>query len=110
MKESIVTNVPAMGKRFSVMEDEVEAARAYLYILKNDLHVEPFGLLEDVFVDDNMRGQGIGTDLIKKVIKAAEEAGCYKLIATSRKERSKVHELYERLGFVEHGKEFRINF
>ncbi|KKU81503.1 MAG: hypothetical protein UY07_C0016G0002 [Parcubacteria group bacterium GW2011_GWA1_47_8] len=92
------------------MEDKVEVARAYLYILTNDLHVEPFGLLEDVFVDDRMRGQGVGTDLIKKVIKAAEEAGCYKIIATSRKERGKVHALYERLGFVEHGKEFRINF
>jgi len=37
-------------------------------------------------------------------------AGCYKLIATSRTSRPKVHELYQRLGFENHGVEFRMNF
>ena len=41
---------------------------------------------------------------------AAREAGCYKLIATSRTSRPKVHELYQRLGFESHGVEFRMNF
>lgn len=35
---------------------------------------------------------------------------CYKLIATSRTSRPKVHELYHRLGFTQHGVEFRIDF
>lgn len=85
-------------------------ARAYLYIMKNDLHKEPFGLMEDVFVDENLRGQGIGTELVKKVIKTARENKCYKLIATSRHENPRVRVLYERLGFKNHGLEFRIDF
>ncbi|MEO0537352.1 MAG: hypothetical protein AAF215_26285 [Cyanobacteria bacterium P01_A01_bin.123] len=35
---------------------------------------------------------------------------CYKLIATSRTSRPKVHDLYQRLGFTQQGFEFRIDF
>jgi GNAT superfamily N-acetyltransferase len=101
---------PARGIRFSVADDGREIARAYLYVLSNDLHAAPFGLLEDVFVDESQRGGGVGTALVKEIIAAARELGCYKLIATSRTSRPKVHELYERLGFEKHGVEFRINF
>jgi GNAT superfamily N-acetyltransferase len=67
-------------------------------------------LLEDVFVDESQRGSGLGTALVNEVITAAQDAGCHKLIATSRTSRPKVHELYERLGFEKHGVEFRMNF
>ncbi|HET7132518.1 MAG TPA: GNAT family N-acetyltransferase [Gammaproteobacteria bacterium] len=100
----------ARGIRFSVAGDGGEIARAYLYVLTNDLHAAPFGLLEDVFVDESQRGGGVGTALAKEIVAAARELGCYKLIATSRTSRPKVHELYERLGFEKHGIEFRISF
>ncbi len=100
----------AKGVRFSVNADGREIARAYLYLMTNDLHDAPFGLLEDVHVDESQRGGGIGSALVKEVVAAARELGCYKLIATSRTSRPKVHELYERLGFEKHGVEFRINF
>jgi len=100
----------ARGIRFSVLGEGGEVARAYLYVMTNDLHEAPFGLLEDVHVDESQRGNGVGTALVKEVIAAAQEVGCYKLIATSRTSRPKVHELYERLGFEKHGVEFRINF
>jgi GNAT superfamily N-acetyltransferase len=77
--------------------------------MHNDLHAAPFGLLEDVFVDESARGGGVGTALVRDVIAAAKEAGCYKLIATSRASRPKVHALYERLGFENYGVEFRMN-
>jgi GNAT superfamily N-acetyltransferase len=100
---------PARGIRFSIGDERGEVARAYLYIMRNDLHDVPFGLLEDVFVAESERGSGLGTALVKEVIAAAREAGCYKLIATSRVSRPKVHELYERLGFASYGIEFRLN-
>jgi len=100
---------PAEGIRFSISGAEGEIARAYLYVMTNDLHAEPFGLLEDVFVDESQRGSGLGTALVQEVIAAAREAGCYKLVATSRASRPKVHELYERLGFANYGVEFRMN-
>ena len=100
----------AKGIRFSIDADGREVARAYLYLMTNDLHAEPFGLLEDVYVDESQRGSGLGTAIVKEVIAAARELGCYKLIATSRASRPKVHELYERLGFEKHGVEFRITY
>jgi GNAT superfamily N-acetyltransferase len=100
----------AKGIRFSISDGGREIARAYLYLMTNDLHDAPFGLLEDVYVDESQRGSGLGTTLVKAVVAAAEEAGCYKLIATSRTSRPRVHELYERLGFERHGLEFRMSF
>jgi len=100
---------PAQGIRFSISTDTGEVARAYLYVMSNDLHRAPFGLLEDVFVAESQRGSGLGTQLVREVIAAAREAGCYKLIATSRAARPRVHELYERLGFQNYGLEFRLN-
>ena len=99
----------ARGIRFSITGENGEVARAYLYLMTNDLHDAPFGLLEDVFVAESERGSGLGTALVNEVIAAAREVGCYKLVATSRASRPKVHELYERLGFANYGVEFRMN-
>ena len=102
--------VKSRGVKLLMKDKGKEVARAYLYILKNDLHKEPFGLMEDVFVDEKYRARGIGTLLVKEVIKEARKSSCYKLIATSRHERGKVHGLYIKLGFKDYGKEFRMDF
>ena len=101
--------VGGFGIRVSCKNKSREAGRAYLYILKNDLHEEPFGLIEDVFVNEDFRCQGVGKFLICKALKIAAEHSCYKVIATSREERGEVHKLYERLGFEKYGIEFRMN-
>lgn len=103
------SNAEAKGFRISVMDNGVEVGRAYIYVMQNDLHDQPFGLMEDVYVDTACRGRGIGSELVGRVIEVAKEANCYKLIATSRSSRLKVHELYQRLGFTQHGIEFRID-
>lgn len=89
--------------------DGREVGRAYLYVLRNDLHLEPFGFLEDVWVDEDHRGQGIFQEIMRKVIARAREHGCYKIVATSRYDRPRVHTLYKRLGFADYGVEFRMN-
>lgn len=97
------------GVRLFIRRDDREVARAYLFLVWNSLHDAPFGLLEDVYVDETSRGRGLGTEIVNAVIKEAKARGCYKLVATSRHTRPKVHELYLRLGFKDHGKEFRID-
>ena len=98
------------GIRLFINRNGKEAARAYLFLMWNSLHDAPFGLLEDVYVDESLRGQKLGTEIVNAVIAEAKARGCYKLIATSRHTRPRVHELYARLGFRDHGKEFRIDF
>jgi len=95
--------------KFEYMIDEKIIGRAFLFIIYNDLHQKPYGLLEDVFVEEEYRSKGIGKELIKRVIEKAKEIGCYKLIATSRFEREMVHKLYENLGFKKWGYEFRLD-
>lgn len=101
--------ISASGIKFFIEKEGKEIARAYLFMMRNDLHEEPFGLLEDVFVEEEYRGQGLGTQLVKAVFEAAKTK-CYKLICTSRHSRPKVHELYQKLGFKNHGLEFRMDF
>lgn len=102
-------SVDAHGIKLYIEDGDKEIARAYLYILKNDLHEKPFGLMEDVFVGEEYRSRGLGSKLVKEIIKAARQNNCYKLIGTSRNERPKVHALYSRLGFKDWGKEFRMD-
>ena len=83
--------------------------RAYLYLIKTDVHVEPYGYLEDVFVEESKRGQGVGTKLIQAAIDEARVRGFYKIIGTTRHEKSGVHAFYEGLGFENHGLEFRMD-
>jgi len=101
--------VRAKGRKFTCREGGKVVGRAFLYVLRNDLHDQPFGLLEDVFVDPACRGKGLATTLVQNVIAEARKRGCYKLVATSRHERAKVHDLYFRLGFKSRGIEFRMD-
>ena len=101
----------AKGIRFSIDKEGREIAHAYLYLLTNDLHATPFGLLEDVHVDSSHRGTGMGRDLLSSVLERARIEKCYKLIATSRDDgtRQSVHDWYIRLGFRDYGTEFRMD-
>jgi GNAT superfamily N-acetyltransferase len=102
--------VPAEGMRFAVNEDGQELGHAYLYLIKNDGRSSPCGLMEDVFVAESARSKGVGTKLVKLVIEEAKKRGCYKLLGTSRYARPEVHAWYEKLGFKDYGKEFRMDF
>lgn len=87
-----------------------EIGRARLVLIENDLHEEPYGLLEDLYVAPTYRSAGIGGKLHDAVLKKAREQGCYKLVGTSRNDgtREAVHAWYERLGYARHGIEFRM--
>jgi ribosomal protein S18 acetylase RimI-like enzyme len=62
----------------------------------------PTGLrawIEDVVVDNSVRGKGIGTALTRKAIDIAKEQGARTVDLTSRPSRQAAHNLYEGLGF-----------
>ena len=95
--------------RLSAHEGSEELGAMYLYLIRNDSHKEPYGLLEDLFVKEKHRKRGIGTTLVKEAIAEAKHLGCYKVLATSRMERENVHALYEKLGLKKYGYEFRMD-
>ena len=97
----------AKAVKFEFKAGKKIVGRAFLYVIKNDLHKKPYGLLEDLFVEENYRGRGLGTALLLAVIQEAKKRKLYKLIGTSRTFRKSVHKLYEKYGFKKWGFEFR---
>ncbi len=64
----------------------------------------PTGLrawIEDVVVDEDARGQGVGRLLNERALEIAREAGARTVDLTSRPSREAANRLYQRLGFVE---------
>ncbi len=62
----------------------------------------PTGLrawIEDVVVDEGVRGQGIGAALNQEALKVARDQGARTVDLTSRPSREAANRLYQRLGF-----------
>lgn len=99
----------SLAVKFEIKNGKETLGRAYLYIIKNDLHKNPYGLLEDLFVEEQYRRQGLGKKLLFAVIAEAKKRKLYKLIGTSRTSRTGVHSFYKKYGFKKFGYEFRID-
>lgn len=57
--------------------------------------------IEDVVVDENARGKGVGQLLNERALEIAHDAGAKTVDLTSRPSREAANRLYQRLGFVE---------
>lgn len=56
--------------------------------------------IEDVVVDEQRRGAGIGASLINRALEIAKSLGARSVDLTSRPSREAANALYQRLGFV----------
>ena len=64
----------------------------------------PTGLrawIEDVVVDDAIRGGGVGAALVRQAVARARDAGAQTVDLTSRPSRQAANRLYVREGFVQ---------
>lgn len=95
--------------KLEIKDGKKVVGRAFLYVIKNDLHKRPYGLLEDLFVDEAFRGRGLGKALLAKILAEAKRLKLYKIVGTSRTSRAAVHAMYIKFGFKKYGYEFRIN-
>lgn len=64
------------------------------------------GVIEDVVVREDCRGQGVGEQMIRFALERGKEAGCYKVALSSNVKRERAHHFYESLGFERHGYSF----
>jgi ribosomal protein S18 acetylase RimI-like enzyme len=55
--------------------------------------------IEDVVVDSNARGRGVGEALTQEALQLASERGAQTVDLTSRRSREAAHKLYEKVGF-----------
>jgi GNAT superfamily N-acetyltransferase len=67
-------------------------------------------VLEDVVVDNRLRGQGIGKQMMDFARRICLDKGCYKLTFSSNRNREAAHRFYESLGFRRHGISFYVDY
>jgi len=72
-----------------------------LTLVRFPLPTGPRARIEDVVVDGEARGQGVGAALTAEAVRLADESGVRSVDLTSRPEREAANRLYRRLGFQE---------
>ena len=70
---------------------------------------KPSGLVEDVVVDESLRGHGIGREMMLFAMEYCRTRACYKLALSSNLKRTEAHGFYETLGFRKHGFSYAID-
>jgi ribosomal protein S18 acetylase RimI-like enzyme len=80
-----------------------------LLVMDNLAHMgAPSAVVEDVCVDEPLRGQGIGRAMMRFAMEFARQHGCYKLALSSNVARESAHAFYRSLGFEQHGLSFHV--
>jgi len=65
--------------------------------------------LEDLVIDEQYRGQGLGTKLLDFACEHAKQAGCTALTLDCGIQRLESHEFYKKRGLKNDGLNFKIN-
>lgn len=95
-----VIDVPKRGFFLVAQRDGVTVGVAYVSFIWALEHGGPAAWLEELYVVPEHRHEGIGTQLLRAVIAAAEAAGCAALDLEIDSDHERVRSLYERHGFA----------
>lgn len=88
------------GLYLFVMEVESRlVATAYLNVIPNLTRAaSPYAVIENVVVDEAVRGTGIGKAIMAEALNAAWAAGCYKAMLLTGSRRPGTHAFYRACG------------
>jgi GNAT superfamily N-acetyltransferase len=91
-----------------LVESAGQVVGTYTLLIIDNLghHGTPAGLVENVVVIPEARGQGIGEAMMIHARDLCHRAGCYKLALSSNAKREDAHRFYDRIGFARHGYSF----
>jgi GNAT superfamily N-acetyltransferase len=89
------------GLRLFVLEaDGAVAATTYLNIIPNlTRSASPYAVIENVVVDEALRGTGLGKQIMAGTLRAAWDAGCYKAMLQTGSREPATHAFYRACGF-----------
>lgn len=100
-KEELATLIESPGSTL-VIAREPDDQGAIVGMLSLTIYRVPTGvrsIVEDVVVDEAMRGRGIGNALVRRAIELAREAGANGVSLTSNPQREAANRLYQAMGF-----------
>ena len=103
-----LTLYPSYSVWLAEVDGRIRGTLALLIMDTLGTRCVPAAIVEDVVVDEVMRGEGIGRGLLELAMEKAAEAGCYKLVLSSNSRRTEAHRFYETLGFERHGISFAV--
>jgi GNAT superfamily N-acetyltransferase len=89
------------GLHLFVLEaDGAVVATTYLNIIPNlTRSASPYAVIENVVVDENSRGTGLGKQIMAGTLRAAWDAGCYKAMLLTGSRKPATHRFYRACGF-----------
>jgi GNAT superfamily N-acetyltransferase len=78
----------------------VVVASTYLNIIPNlSRSASPYAVIENVVVEESLRGTGLGKQIMDGTLRAAWEAGCYKAMLMTGSRNPATHAFYRSCGF-----------
>lgn len=89
------------GLHLFVLEvDGAVVATTYLNVIPNlTRSASPYAVIENVVVDERLRGTGLGKQVMDGTLRAAWDAGCYKAMLMTGSRRPATHAFYRACGF-----------
>jgi N-acetylglutamate synthase-like GNAT family acetyltransferase len=77
------------------------AATAYLNVIPNlTRSASPYAVIENIVVDEPLRGTGAGKHIMGAALEVAWNAGCYKAMLLTGSRRASTHAFYRACGFT----------
>lgn len=85
-----------------VLEDEGGLiATTYLNVIPNlTRSASPYGVVENVVVDETRRGAGVGKQIMTGTLQRAWADGCYKVMLSTGSREQSTHAFYRACGFM----------
>jgi GNAT superfamily N-acetyltransferase len=85
---------------FVLERDRVVVATTYLNVIPNVTRsASPYAVIENVVVEESLRGTGLGKQIMDGTVRAAWEAGCYKAMLMTGSRDPATHAFYRACGF-----------
>lgn len=80
--------------------DGAVVATTYLNVIPNlTRSASPYAVIENVVVDERLRGTGLGKQVMAGTLRAAWDAGCYKAMLMTGSRSPATHAFYRACGF-----------
>lgn len=85
--------------------DRVVVATTYLNVIPNITRsAAPYAVIENVVVEELLRGSGLGKRIMAATLRTAWDAGCYKAMLMTGSKRPSTHAFYRSCGFSANAK------
>jgi N-acetylglutamate synthase-like GNAT family acetyltransferase len=85
--------------------DDRVVGTCYLNVIPNLTRgARPYAILENVVVTRELRGRGIGREMLSYALNRAWESGCYKVMLQTGSHRESTHRFYRECGFKSDGR------